>query len=95
MLAAIDEDEHLPGIDPAETFLGIVVLSRETEPKDIHRRPDFFWFKARFLPHQGMAAVGTDGQIGADCQGTIFGFGGDARDAFLLNNKAVRYRVHE
>src|ERR1700720_37170 len=94
MFAAIEEHEDLSGIDPAERLHRIIGMARKPEPKHVHRRAEFLRYEARLPPHQGMAAIGSNDQIRADSQQSVWRFRGDGSHPFLFPDEPIDVRAH-
>jgi len=94
MSAAIDEDQHLPGLDPAKRLLRIIAFPREANQSTSIGAPISSGLNpASSAPGNG--AIGADGQTRADRQGAGRGCRGDAHDPVLLHKKAIGLRAHQ
>ncbi len=94
IVAAVQHDHHLAGLDMAERVWAVLVLVRQTKPEHIHRRPVVLALEASFLADDRMAPVAADHKVGANRQHPVRRLGDKADNAPVLFDEIGRFSLH-
>ena len=94
IVAAVECDEHHAGLDAAERLGAVGWALGEAEPDHVHRRAEILDFQSGPQPHIGVAAVGTDDEIGPDLQRPFRRLGMQAEHAAMLGDEIGDARAH-
>ena len=95
VIAAIDHHEKHAALDARYQVYRIAFAERQAEPEDIEGRAQVFHLQPRFVAQDGMAAVGADGEPGADLHVTVRSRRQHAGDAVALRDQVARLGLHQ
>lgn len=70
-------------------------MTRDSHPEDVDGRAEIDDFEAGFFSDDGMAAVGADGESGAEFLLAIFGFRAHSCDAIIFDDEVDDFGFHE
>jgi hypothetical protein len=92
---AVESDEDFASAETAESLGGIAGLARDAHPEDVDGGAEVDDFEAGFLADDGAAAVGADGESGAEFLFAIFNFRADACNAIIFDDEIGDFSFHE
>jgi hypothetical protein len=92
---AVESDEDFAGAETAESLGGIAGLAGDAHPEDVDGGAEVEDLEACFFADDGTAAVGSDGESGAEFLLAIFGFRTDSCDAIIFDDETGDFRFHE
>ena len=93
--AAVDHRQHAPRREAAEAFVRVALLSRQLEPKNIHRRAEVLDGELGVVAHARTAPVGGDDEPCIDNQLSVRPCRRHAADALAVEQEFFSRRLHQ
>ena len=94
VLAAIDQHDDAPGLEPAHELIRVLGLLGQAEPEHVHRRPDVIDLQSGAFAHGRMPAIATDDKIGPDLERAVGRGGPHAGNPSVALDQVDRFGPH-